>query len=111
MMAICTVRSARPVDLPHVRRLLEGRSGHNVDPAMLVSVPGQRHVLVLDAPTGGLAAIAVVAIDPPDAHLEVLAMEPCYSSRELETRMHAVAEALAEAFECHALDIPGARAA
>jgi hypothetical protein len=94
-----------------VRRLLETKSGHNVDTSMLVTVTGQRHVLVLDSPTGDLAAVAVVAIDPPIAHLEVLAMEPCYSSRELETRMYAVAEALAEAFECRSLDIPGCQTA
>lgn len=65
----------------------------------------RRYVLVLDAPFGGLAAATIVALAPPQAHLEVLVIDDRCASPALEARLIGVAEALAQAFGCGSLDV------
>jgi N-acetylglutamate synthase-like GNAT family acetyltransferase len=97
------VRTATSEDLPKIERLIQ------LPPGALTSCA--QHVLVVDGAHDDLAAVAVVAIAPPQAHLETLVMAPDCASRKLEARLVGVSEALAEAFGCAALDVPARVAA
>lgn len=67
---------------------------------------GRRHLLVLDASEGGLAAAALVDIDGLRGHLVMLAVAQDFEGRGLEDRMIGVAEALCKAFGADTLDVP-----
>jgi hypothetical protein len=83
----------------------------DVDPSTLVGVPGRRHILVLDAPSGGLAAAASFVLDGACAHLTLLAIGTEYQGRGLEDRFIGVIEAMCKAYGAKCLDIPARRAA
>lgn len=83
----------------------------DVDPSTLVAIPGRRHVLVLDAPNGGLAGAASFVLDSACAHLTLLAIASEYQGSGLEDRFIAVIEAMCKAFGAKCLDIPARRAA
>lgn len=83
----------------------------DVDPSTLVAIPGRRHVVVLDAPSGGLAGAAVFVLDGACAHLTLLAIREDYQGRGLEDRFIGVIEAMCKAFGAKCLDIPARRAA
>ncbi len=83
----------------------------DVDPSTLVGVTGHRHVLVLDAPSGGLAGAAVFVLDDACAHLTLLAIDTPYQGSGLEDRFIGVIEAMCKAFGAKCLDIPARRAA
>jgi hypothetical protein len=74
-------------------------------------VPGARHLLVLDAPRGGLAAAALVTIDGRRGHLALLAVDHEFEGAHLEDRMIGVAEALCRAYDADTLDVPVRRSA
>lgn len=81
------------------------------DPTRLPRTPGRRHLLVLDAPDGGLAAAALVDIDGDRGHLGMLAVAKKFEGCGLEDRMIGVAEALCSAFGARTLDVPARDAA
>lgn len=83
----------------------------DVDPSTLVPIPGRRHVLVLDAPSGGLAGAAVFVTDGACAHLTLLVIAPEMQGNGLEDRFIGVIEAMCRAFGAKCLDIPARRAA
>lgn len=83
----------------------------DVDPSTLVAIPGRRHVLVLDAPSGGLAGAAVFVLDGACAHLTLLSIGTEYQGHGLEDRFIGVIEAMCKAFGAKCLDIPARRAA
>jgi N-acetylglutamate synthase-like GNAT family acetyltransferase len=101
-----TIRTATPDDVPALQRLIQsGRDSIEVDQDLLTTITGRRHTLVLDAGEGKLAAVAVVTLEPPRAHLEILAIADEYRGHGLEDRMIGVAEALCDAFGCATLDV------
>jgi N-acetylglutamate synthase-like GNAT family acetyltransferase len=102
-----TIRSSTAKDVSAIRRLMSG----DVDPSTLVAIPGRRHVLVLDAPNGGLAGAASFVLDSACAHLTLLAIASEYQGSGLEDRFIAVIEAMCKAFGAKCLDIPARRAA
>jgi hypothetical protein len=106
MLVTPTVRIATSEDLAEVQRLIP-RISHDG----LASITGRRYLLVVDAPSGGLAAAAIIALAPPQAHLEALAMDSRVACHELEARIIGVASGLGEAFACTSLDVPGTLAA
>ncbi len=76
-----------------------------------VSLPrasGRRHLLILDAPDGGLAAAALVDIDVDGhrGHLVMLAVAQGFEGHGLEDRLIGVSEALCKAFGADTLDVP-----
>lgn len=68
-------------------------------------------MLVLDAPSGGLAGAAVFVLDGACAHLTLLVIGAEYHGRGLEDRFIAIIEAMCKAFGVKCLDIPARRAA
>ena len=88
-----TIREATPDDLAAVRVLLDDDAERTLE-----TIPGQRHLLVLDAPDGGLAAAALVHIERSCGHVALLAVAPRFAGQGIEERMIGVAEALCEAY-------------
>lgn len=82
-----------------------------VDAAALQPIPGRQHLLVLDAPNGGLAGAAVFTLDGERGHLALLSISRDLEGNGLEDRFIAVIEAMCKAFGAKCLDIPGQRAA
>ena len=82
-----------------------------IDPAALQPIPGRRHLLVLDAPNGGLAGAAQFVLEGERAHLTLLAIARELEGNGLEDRFIAVIEAMCKAFGAKCLDIPARRAA
>jgi hypothetical protein len=111
MTAVPTIRVATCADRPELERLLERPLRSEHDAAKSATASARRYQLVVDAPSGGLCAAAIVALAPPHAHLEALAIDERYACHELEARLIGVAGALAEAFGCASLDVPGRMAA
>ena len=102
-----TIRSGTAQDVSAIRRLMRGE----VDPSTLVTIPNRRHVLVLDAPRGGLAGAAAFVVGDACAHLSFLAISADYQGSGLEDRFIGVIEAMCKAFGAKCLDIPARRAA
>ena len=107
MTAGLTIRTGSVNDVPALETLL----GRRVDASQLRTVRGQRHLLVLDAPDGGLAAAAMLVLEGTRGHLALLAIAPRFEGQGLEDRMIAVVEAVATAFGAETLDVPALRAA
>jgi N-acetylglutamate synthase-like GNAT family acetyltransferase len=105
-----TIREGSPHDIPAVLELLQ-RQGAGDPRIELTHEPGRRHLLVLDADDGGLAAAALVKIDGPRGHLAMLAIAERFEGTGLETRMIAVAEALCRVLGATTMDVPARRAA
>jgi N-acetylglutamate synthase-like GNAT family acetyltransferase len=105
-----TVREATTEDLPAIAELL-GTRAPGSGPLTVGREPGRRHLLVLDAPDGGLAAAALVTIEGQRGHLAMLAVARRFDGAGLHERMIGVAEALCRAFGADALDVPARRAA
>lgn len=82
-----------------------------VDPSALVPIPNRRHLLVLDAPNGGLAGAAAFVVDGACAHLTFLSIAKEIQGHGLEDRFIGVIEAMCKAFGAKCLDIPARRAA
>jgi hypothetical protein len=102
-----TIRSGSREDVAAVRRLMR----QDVDPSALQPIPGRRHLLVLDAPNGGLAGAAVFVIEGERGHLSLLSIARDLEGHGLEDRFIAVIEAMCKAFGAKCLDIPARRAA
>jgi GNAT superfamily N-acetyltransferase len=119
MNVTSTIRLGTPKDAPAMNRLIasvqellpSGRAAQSLHAPELSTVPGERYVLVVDAPGGGLAAAAQVRFDGPRGHLGWLAIARDHRGEGLEHRLIAVAEALCDAFGCDSLDIPPSHAA
>jgi GNAT superfamily N-acetyltransferase len=110
MAPVSSVRAATETDLPAARALLSLPATWT--PARFADAQATaRYLLVCDAPGGGLAAAAIVSFTAGRAQLEALQLAPDHESTALETRMLGVAEALAEAFGCHALGVELSHAA
>src|SRR3954453_17485778 len=92
-----TVHEATEDDLAAIQELLRARASE-AESVSLSQEPGRRHVLVLDAPDGGLAAVAIVEIEGARGHLVMLVVASRFEATGLEARMIGVAEALCEAF-------------
>jgi N-acetylglutamate synthase-like GNAT family acetyltransferase len=107
MSSVPTIRSGTPEDVAAVKQLLK----QPVDDAALTPIPGKRHLIVLDNPTGGIAAAAVLAIDGHHGHLSLFAVDERLVGHGLEDRLLAVIEAMCEAFGLRTLDVPARRAA
>jgi hypothetical protein len=105
-----TVHEATEDDIAAVEALLRSRAS---DPRSfsLSQEPGRRHVLVLDAPDGGLAAAAIVEIEGERGQLVMLVVASRFEATGLEARMIGVAEALCEAFGARTMDVSACRAA
>jgi hypothetical protein len=104
-----TIREATAEDETAVEHLFRmqptafcGAIGQLHDPRVL----GMRHLLVLDAPRGGLAAAALVTIHGRRGHLALLAVDRRFEGEHLEDRMIGVAEALCRAYDADTLDVP-----
>ncbi|HSD89650.1 MAG TPA: hypothetical protein VLB44_19095 [Kofleriaceae bacterium] len=82
-----------------------------VDDAALTPIQGKRLLLVLDNPTGGLAAAAVLVVDGLHGHISLFAVDERLAGHGLEDRMLAVIEAMSEAFGLRTVDVPARRAA
>jgi hypothetical protein len=72
------IREASPADLPALERLLE-EDGQTTGSMHFDSVCGERHILVLDAPDGGLAAAAVLVQHGTDARVAMLVIAKRYA--------------------------------
>lgn len=101
---------AREEDIASVERLLR-ESGATFDKTTWQTIPGHRYLLVLDAPDGGLAAVAQVSLDDERGHLVLLAIAKELEGTGLEDRLIAVVEAMCEAFGIDTLDVLPRRAA
>lgn len=110
MSANPTIRLAREEDIASVQRLLR-ESGTTFDGATWQTIPGHRYLLVLDAPDGGLAAVAQVTLAAERGHLVLLAVAKAFEGTGLEDRFIAVVEAMCEAFGVVTLDVLPRRAA
>lgn len=109
-----TIREATDEDLDAVDRLLRTQPAgpaRRYEQIALPRVPGQRHLLVLDAPDGELAAAALVNIEGHRGHLVMLAVARPFEGCGLEDRLIGVAEALCSAFGADTLDVPARSAA
>jgi hypothetical protein len=111
MSPVVTLRVATTEDLPELQRLSSASIAEELEPTSPPTPARRRYVLVVDAPFGGLAAATIVALEPPQAHLEALLMDDRCASPALEARLIGVAEALAQAFGCRSLDVRRQRAA
>lgn len=107
MSSIPTIRTGTTEDVGEVKRLLK----QQVDDAVLMPIPGKRHLLVLDNPTGGLAGASMFVVDGSRGHLSFLTVDDRFAGRGFEDRLIAVVEAMCEAFGVRTLDIPARRAA
>lgn len=103
------IREATTDDLDAVQQLLRAQpSGYSLR-SEVIELPrasGRRHLLVLDAPHGGLAAAALIDIDGVRGHLVMLAVAQGFEGNGLEDRLIGVAEALCKAFGADTLDVP-----
>ena len=63
------------------------------------------HLLVLDAPDGGLAACAMLEIEDHRGHLTLLAVAPGFEGLGIEDRMFGVVEVMYTAFGADTIDI------
>jgi len=106
-LLIPTIRSGTSEDVGAVKRLLK----QQVDDAALTPIPGKRHLLVLDNPTGGIAAAAVLVIDGVRGHVSLFAVDERLAGHGLEDRLLAVIEGMSEAFGLRTVDVPARRAA
>lgn len=93
-----TIRSASLEDLRNIQKL----TGKRVD---VTTIPGRRHVLVLDDDNGQLAACAVLVLEGARGHLRFLAIAPGHDGEGLDERMLGVAESICEAFGATDLDV------
>lgn len=109
MTAISTIRSATEDDIRPVLELVR-ESGRHLRREDLLAREG-RHVVVLDAPDGGLAAAAVLVIEGQRGHLVMLAIARRFEGQGLEDRVIAVLEAMSSAFGARTLDVQSLRAA
>lgn len=107
--SVRSVRAATAADLPAARALLSLPA--TWCPSRFTAAAAARYLLVCDAPDGTLAAAALVSLDAGRARLDALRFAPGHESPALEARLLGVAEALAEAFGCHALGVELSRAA
>lgn len=106
-----TIREATADDLDAVEQLLRTQPSGFTARSEEVALPrasGRRHLLILDAPDGGLAAAALVDIDVDfhRGHLVMLAVAQGFEGHGLEDRMIGVSEALCKAFGADTLDVP-----
>lgn len=97
-----TIRSASLEDLRSIREL----TGRHVD---ITTIPGRRHVLVLDDDDGNLAAAAQLVLDGTRGHLTFLAISDEHEGEGLDVRMIGVAESICEAFGATTLDVQNTR--
>jgi hypothetical protein len=111
MPPVETLRIARMADLAELQRLGLFSAGEEFEATNQSTMTCRRYVLVVDGASGGLAAATIVALEPPQAHLEALAMDDRSGSPALEARLIGVADALAQAFGCRSLDVRRRRAA
>jgi N-acetylglutamate synthase-like GNAT family acetyltransferase len=86
--------------MPAVRKLVE-RTGTTLPTA----AGKDQHLLVLDAPEGGIAACALLVIDGKRGHLVRLAVAEPFAGSGVEDRMIGVAEAMCTAFGASTLDV------
>jgi N-acetylglutamate synthase-like GNAT family acetyltransferase len=96
-----TIREATIADLPAIKRLAVPLYEQVSTPAR----PG-RHVLVLDAPGGGLAGAVLLNIERNRGHIGMLAIAPRFEGTGLEDRLLGVVEALCRAFGADTFDVP-----
>jgi hypothetical protein len=78
MLPSSAIREASAADLPALERLLE-EEGRTLGSVQFDSVCGERRVMVLDAPDGGLAAAAVLVKDGTDVRLAMLVIAKRYA--------------------------------
>ena len=108
-----SVRRARAADLPALARLINRAyaveadvfDGERVRVDELSALAVDGHFLVLDRADGELAAAVYVALGGVHARLELLAVAPELQRLGLGRRLVALAEALAAALGCHAVDL------
>jgi hypothetical protein len=82
MLPSTAIREASPADLPALERLLE-EDGRTLGSVQFDVVCGERRVMVLDAPDGGLAAAAVLVMDATGVHLAMLVIAKRYADDAL----------------------------
>lgn len=113
-MSSLTIREATEEDLGAIERLVRTQpdgADHCCEQLAQPRHAGRRHLLVLDAPDGGVAASALVQIEGHRGHLVMLAVAKRFEGRGLEDRLIGVAEALCTAFGADTLDVPARDAA
>jgi N-acetylglutamate synthase-like GNAT family acetyltransferase len=97
-----TIRKASPKDLPEIERLLSEAAERGAHQQLPVRQPGRHHLLVVDAPHGGLAAAALLLIQRGRGRLSMLVVDARYAG--LERQVIEMAEALCRAFGARTLD-------
>jgi N-acetylglutamate synthase-like GNAT family acetyltransferase len=97
-----TIRQATSADLEAVKRL----AGPLYEQVSTRPAPGRRYLLVLDAPSGGLAGAVLLHIERNRGHIAMLAIAPRFEGTGLEDRMLGVVEALCRAFGADTVDVP-----
>jgi N-acetylglutamate synthase-like GNAT family acetyltransferase len=105
-----TIREATAADLPAIDELMRAQASGSTR-ELCDRERGRCHLLVLDAPDGGIAAAALVHIAGTRGHLTMLVVASRFEGEGLEDRMIGVAEALCSAFGADTLDIPARPAA
>ncbi|MDX2088695.1 MAG: hypothetical protein SFX73_12640 [Kofleriaceae bacterium] len=99
-----TIRGASSEDFAEIRRLfLECRLDV---PSELPMEPADHvHLIVLDAPEGGLAGAALLILEPHKGQVALLAVDLRYQGLGIEERLIGVSEALSEALGVHNFEV------
>jgi N-acetylglutamate synthase-like GNAT family acetyltransferase len=98
----CILRSATNDDLPAIEELLADHPGHGK--VQRPDAP-DHHVVVLDAPDGGLAACAELVIEGRVGRLTMLAVADRFQGQGVEDRVIGVLEAMCTAFGARRLEV------
>ncbi|HET9624338.1 MAG TPA: hypothetical protein VFP84_23360 [Kofleriaceae bacterium] len=105
MLDTVTIREATDADLDQIDELVRAHAPDAGHLDRRGCEPGRHHVLVLDAPHGGLAAAALLDIEAQYGHLRTLVVAPQFAGAGVEARMLGVAASLCRAFGVDMIDV------